>query len=48
MRNPAKIVRKGGPWAASLVLVPADFCSVESSPKELEFDADTENRLCPI
>lgn len=47
-KNPAKIVRKGGPWAASLVLVPADFSSVESPPEGLVFDAYTANCLCPV
>lgn len=32
------MVRKGGPWAASVVLVPVDFASVESPPEGLVFD----------
>jgi hypothetical protein len=40
-RNPAKIVRNGGPWASSLDIVPPDFSSLESPSEGLEFEANT-------
>lgn len=40
-RNPAKIVRNGGPRASSLDIVPPDFSSLESPSEGLEFEANT-------
>lgn len=36
--NPAKMVRNGGPWAASLAF-PPDFFPTESPLEGFEFDA---------
>lgn len=44
-KKPAKTVRNGGPWGASLVLIPLDFSLLES-PEGIEFDADATTNLC--
>lgn len=45
--NPARIVRNGGPWPAS-VSSGFTFSSRESPPEGFEFDANAENDLCLI
>lgn len=43
-KNPAKMVRNGGPWASPVTLLPS-FSSLVEFPSE-EFDAVIENDLC--
>lgn len=43
--NPAKIVRNGRSWPASVALV-SDFSWKESLPEGFEFDENTVNNLC--
>ena len=44
-RNPAKMVRNGGPWAVPPNLVASDSSVMESPPEGLEFEANTPNNL---
>lgn len=46
-RNPAKIVRNGGPWAAPLAMS-SDLSLMESPPEGLEFEAGTISNFCLI
>ena len=44
-KSPAKIVRNGGPWLASPVLITSDFSLRGSWSEGLEFDAKMANEL---